>query len=304
MKLLSLPLILFIILYGCGNQQTENTDTKSEVLETVEIEEGEIAEESEQIEEPSPHFELLSQLEGTYFILTEEFDGYYYEEPCGFVEFDVKIVEVSEYSDNWEIYLPGDYGEYYTITSAEEKNEGIYITATEEVEGEVRTWAFLPNPAEYVWEFITLGLKYNPQIVKAENLEEFEIRPCLDALEIMRELPSTWYMISVIDGKDVIYEPCFEPPGGFSIDKDAKWLDFWTSGDPFEILSMVKHNNRIEIVYKSEFDPEEKTFIMHNYSFSQTAQFGYGIEEDEMYVSDELRSMYPTVEEECDEYDE
>lgn len=287
MKTLLFPIILLLLFAACGNPKTEVVEDELGVPDSIEIDDD------RSTDLPSEDRKLIRKLEGEYYMLREENGDIYYEEPCNFNTYDVKITESAEGSGYWEIYWLSDW---YPINRAEEKNGGIYITVETEAEN---IFMFLPAENDLLWNFAMMGSKEAPPIVRTAAVDSFEIRPCTDARKIMKDLPTNWYLISNIDGKKVIYEPCEEPPGGITIGEHGESIDFWTGSDPYNVISMTKANNRITIKYNSNFDETVYSIIMHDY-YGTVAKFGDGKSKDDFYVSKQAKDSYRIVKEECD----
>lgn len=236
--------------------------------------------------------ELLRQLEGDYYELYEDGADRYYPEPCGHAGWDVQIREIYEETGFWQISWAG---ESYDIVLAEKEETGnIVIETSSEVE---ERFTFMANPNSKVWNFDS-GRRQTPDIVRVEDIENFDMRPCTNAAEIMQHLSTTWYKLEEVDNQEVIKEPCESAPAGFDIAEDGSTIDFRSGSDPDEIVSMTKLNSRITIVYRSMYGGEESTLVIHN-KYGGVAQVGNGSDDDPRYVTESSSDSYAKVEEDC-----
>lgn len=236
--------------------------------------------------------EVLQQIAGDYFELYEDGADRYYPEPCGTSMWDVQIREIYEETGFWEISWAG---ESYPISLAEfDENGNINIETTSEVE---ERFTFLTNPNSKVWNFDS-GRRQTPDIVRVEDIEEFDLRPCTDKEKIMEQMPGSWYKLELSDGAEVIHVPCGSASDGFDIADDGSSIDFRSGSDPNEIISISKLNSRITIIHRSAFGGESDTLVIHD-KYGGVARVGTGLDTDPRYVNEQSRSSYQTVEEEC-----
>lgn len=284
MKKICFSIILALLFARCDNTTREGDDEIAVALDSLET--GVAA------DLPTEGINLILELEGEYLMLSEVDGEAFYEEPCNFNQYDVKIAESAEGSGEWELYW---LDHWYPIASSEEKSGGIYITVDSEAEN---VFMFLPAENDLLWNFAMMGSKSTSPIVRIEALDLVKINSCTDASAIMRNLPTVWYQLSLLDGEKVIYEYCEEAPDGLSLGEHGESIEFWNGSDPYEILSMSKANNRITIVYMTAF--REDTLYMHNF-YGSVVRFGEGSGEDDLYVSEEKKGRYRVVKEECDE---
>ncbi|WP_340075581.1 hypothetical protein [Leptobacterium sp. I13] len=276
---------ILLIFIGCRNSNTNTNKGGKEVSNPIEVESNlDNALTTEAIE-------LVKKLEGIYYTLRKDGTNLFYEESCSYNPYDVKITEVAEESGYWDIYW---LDESFSIHAVKEKDGDIYITSKEDIEN---TFIFSKNTNDLLWDFAMMGSKETTPIVKIEDVENFEMKPCTDAEEIMKRIPTTWYQISELDGKEAIYEPCMEAPIGITI--DANSIDFWSGSDPYRIVSMSKLFNRITIKYQSIHNEDIGSIIMHNL-YGDVIQFGNGTSKDHRYVNEQALDMYPIIKEECE----
>lgn len=286
MKLNLTLVCLLLIGFGCSSPITNSENESLVTADGTEIEGNETGEIFAKGQE------LLRQLEGDYFELYEEGAHRYYPEPCGYASWDVQIREIYEETGYWEISWAG---ESYDIVLAEKEESGnIVIETSSEVE---ERFTFMANPDPKVWNFDS-GRRQTPDIVRVEDIENFDMRPCTNAVEIMQHLATTWYELEEVDDQEVIIEPCESAPAGFDIAEDGSTIDFRSGSDPDEIVSMTKLNSRITIVYRPIYGGEERTLVIHN-KYGGVAQVGVGTEDDPRYVTEASSDTYEKVEEDC-----
>lgn len=236
--------------------------------------------------------ELLRSIQGEYFELTYSPEENYYQEPCGYAMHSVSVHEVYEETGIWEVWWAGDS---YFIESATEVDGDIHIKTNSMIEEEF--W-FLANEQDMVWNFGS-GRKEAPEIVLREDITNMPMIPCTDKAEIMKHMPSSWYLLEEVHGKQVILQPCEEAPAGIDIISNAEFLDFRSGSDPNEIVSMSKLNSRVSIVHRSVYGGEPDTLVIHD-KYSDVARIGKGTPEDKRYVSESGKGIYDVLEEPCE----
>jgi len=264
---------------GCGSNNSKESS----------VDENTAVSEEEYFIDPA----LVAKVEGEYFLIESEGEEIYYQEPCDFRSYDIKISESAEGSGEWSIQHQGDY---YDIAKIEEKEGNLYVNTRADQPGMDLTFLFGQNEQELLYDFSLMGMSDNSRMTRVQHLDKFENRPCTDRDEIIAGLESTWFYLSTIDNETVIYIPCEETPGGFGVEDGS--FDNWSGIDPFPIVSMSKENNRITMIYKSVFSEETFELVLHNYT-GTTIQLGKGSETDETYVSEQAKEIYDEVEEEC-----
>ena len=265
---------------GIEGNRHSSAPGQEEVLEereSIVVEEGE---------------ELLRSIQGEYFELTFSTEGNYYQEPCGYSMHTVSVHEVYEETGIWEIWWAGDS---YFIESATEEDGDIRIKTNSMIEEEF--W-FLANDQDMVWNFGS-GRKEAPEIVLREDITNMPMLPCTDKEEIMRHMPSSWYKLDEVDGKQVIITPCEESPAGIDIISNAEFLDFRSGSDPNEIVSMSKLNSCVTIVHRSVYGGESDTLVIHD-KYSDVARIGDGSADDNRHVSEAGKDIYEVLEEPCE----
>lgn len=299
MKSYSLLLITCwaIVLFGCS---APNTDSYALVTEDGTEVEGNRSHDVEGQEEVldertaivAEGQELLRKIQGEYFELTTHSEGNYYQEPCEYSMHSVAVGEVYEQTGIWEIWWAGDS---YYIESAREENGDICLKTNSMAEE--KFW-FLANDQDMVWDFGS-GRKEAPEIVLREDITEMPMIPCFNKEEIMQHLPSSWYLLDKMDGKQVIISPCEESPAGYDIISNGEFIDFRSGSDPNEIVSMFKLNSRVSIVHRSVFGGEPDTLVIHD-KYSNVARIGEGSADDRRYVSEAGKDIYEVIEEPCE----
>ena len=273
---------MIFLLTGCvnNNQNSSTEDQTDDSTDTVE----------QTMVILSLGRELVESLAGEYFLMSDDSGGGFRHEPCKFVRFDLNVYEIAEGSGFWELHWLEDI---YPIHSAQEKDGVIYVRSETDME---RLFLFTSTDDERLLRFAMMGTREPPLIVRVEQVEEFYIEPCTDIDEIMKKLPATWYLITEMDGKDVIYVECQAPPGGLSIGGGT--VDFWSGSDPYPILRMHKSNNRITVVYKANFGEWIDSLVIYDL-YAGVAKIGFGDDDDDRYVSEAAKERYVVVEEEC-----
>jgi len=282
-----LYLLPLLILMGCGNQSSESNVASSSIDEEG-GNDATVPEAAVSIDRS-----LLSKIADEYYIVTTDNDQVYFQEPCEYLPYHVNITETAEDSGEWNIYYNGDT---YDIAQVEEAEGDIRIVTRAESAGMESTFLFSPNENESLWDFIEVGMQGISTLAKTYEMENIEIRPCSDMSKIMAYMEDSWYLISKIDGKDVLYEPCEEAPGGFSL--EGSNYDNWSGSDPYAIVSMTKKNNIITMKYKSLYNDEIQTQIIHNLA-GEVIQLGDGSPDDSHYIREESKDIYTTIEEGC-----
>lgn len=265
---------------GIEGNQHSYAPGQEEVLEereTIVLEEGQ---------------ELLRKIQGEYMELGNNAEGYFYQEPCGYSMHAVSVHEIYEGTGIWEIGWAEDS---YYIESATEEGGDIHIKTNSNIEEEF--W-FLANDQDMVWNFGS-GRKEVQEIVLREDITNMPMIPCSDKEEIMKHLPSSWYLLDEVHGKSVIIQPCEEAPAGIDITSNAEFLDFRSGSDPNEIVSMFKLNSVVSIIHRSVYGGEPDTLVIHD-KYSDVARIGNGSADDRRYVSEAGKDIYEVLEEPCD----
>ncbi len=278
--------LFFVVLFiSCDNSEMKTIE--DELENNLEI----VEEENAWGEFLPKEQELMQKLDGEYYLLSGEGEEIYYQDYCDFSSFDISVYEASKDSRHWLIHWAG---EEYKINKVEETKNGIYITTLSESE---QDFMFSHNENKLLRNFGS-GAKEAPLIVRVEDLENFEIRPCTDEKAIIKDAGRSWYLVSLIDGIEVVFEPCMEAPGGFSFDE--KSIDFWSGSDPYEIISFSKFNNKTIIVYQTRLDNKLDSLVVNGLN-REVIHIKNSDGQDEYYVSERSRKeLYPTLEEDCD----
>lgn len=286
MRQLLMIISVAILLTNCSSPKndTENADTSTDSSSNSEIIEEEYS--------GTEGVELISELAGEYYNLQKEGSSVYYQAPCTSSPYDLKISETAEGSGEWTINWEE---QEHTIAKAEKKEGDIYIN-TAAPKGMDFTFILSKSSTKDLWEFVELGISGVSTMAKNEDLENFEIKPCTDTQAIMKTLASQWFLVSKVEGKDVLFVPCEEAPGGFSI--DAESYDNWSGVDPYEVLSVAKTLNEIKIVYKSIYGEDTQTKSIKNFN-GTVLYVTNGNGEDELYIREDSKDIYSEVEEEC-----
>lgn len=273
---------LLLICTSCGNQNSKENDSSTESSEVQDVQD-----ESSFID-PS----LIAKVEGDYYILQGDGDKNYYQEPCNYLSYNLKISETAEGSGDWNIEYEDDS---YEISLIEDKEGDIHVT-TKAAPGMESTFLFEQNKNELLWSFAEIGFSELSPMVKVQNLENFEIKPCTDAAEIMSHLPTTWYELVEIDGEQVIYAECESAPSGYDIDENGESIDFRSGSDPDIIVSMSKINNQITILHRSAYNESEtpRSILVDLSNRKDFVNF-----HGEPHVSDQVKDSFPAVDEDC-----
>lgn len=298
MKGYSFQFLIYVtaILIGCGDtsshyQASTEDGTEIEGNRSYDVEgQEEVFYERESVVANGQ--DLLLSIQGEYFELTYSSEGSYYQEPCGYSMHSISVLEIHEETGIWEIWWAGDS---YYIESATNEGGDIRIKTNSQIEEEF--W-FLANDQDFVWNFGS-GRKEAPEIVLREDITNLPIIPCTDKEKIMDYLPSSWYKLDEVHGKQVVITPCEESPAGIDIISNAEFLDFRSGSDPNEIVSMTKLNSRVSIVHRSVYGGEPDTLVIHD-MYSNVARIGKGTSEDNRFVSDAGKDIYEMIEEPCE----
>ena len=266
-------LIPALILWSCGSKTTnENTSENTSDKET----------------EVSLNEDLIQSIQGEYVSVQTEGEKITVPEPCSFDSYQMKIGEITEYSGEWYI----DYmDESYSVVSLSKSEGDISIEAT----SDDMEYTFLLEKSDGgVINAAMVGDGFSLSLIPKADKANYETVPCMDMASILDNLPSSWYLLSSFEDEWVIMEPCEEAPGGFSMEDG--YFDNWSGSDPYEIVEIMKENDRIEVEYNSSMGTRK--IILHDFS-GTTMQAGEGSEDDPIYVSEEAKDQYDTIVEEC-----
>lgn len=272
---------LFLVVTGCSSPHTATNEDQPSVSGSTETVNNETA-------VSSASTEILQKLEGKYFELSVDEGALYFQEPC---EYDFPFMEVSSGSDESGGYIY--WGEeFYSIITVEEQNGKIVIKTDSELEGQ---FTFSANNNKLLWNFES-ERKRSPAIVRIEDVQNFEIWPCTDTGEIMKNLSTSWFELSEIDGEKVIYSPCESAPGGYVFGENGESIDFGSGSDPDAIVSMSKLDNQISISYRDQYNELETPRSM---TVNLTDNKNLIYVNDTQYVSEQGKDEFPSVDEDC-----
>ncbi len=279
--------LLLALLFSCGNQNSKKNNEDPAGASDQETE-NQISEKAIS----SEGLELLQKLKGNYYTLQQDGDALFYQEKCTYNEKDISISEIAEGSGYWEFYW---LNETLDIHQVEEKEGSIYITSHTD---EDQTFIFSQHKNKSVWDLTVAGYRDTTPLTRVEDAHTFTAKPCTDIAEIMQRIPESWYLLTEIDGENVLYEPCEDAPGGITIDETS--IDFWSGSDPYQVVSMRKLFNKVTITYQSLYDRQiQDSIVMHD-MYSAVFKFGKGTEDDNNYVSEQSKDSFTTVQEDCD----
>lgn len=281
MKILKLVPLLSFLIISCNNQPKQlvkDTDTIDKTKEYRNID--------------SIGLNLISKLSGKYYTLTEEGNTIYYKERCQYSTHDIEIVrKVEDINDYWLLLWQN---ESYEINHVEEKNNDIYLTSDEND----YTFIFINN-SNKSWSFAELGMKGIYPITKTEDIKKYKSQPCTDEAAIMKDHAMSWTELTLVDGLEVIYEPCEEATSGIDLnyDKGNNTIDFRSGSDPLKIIATSKLYNQITITYEYP-SGNISTIIIHDFQ-GESVKVGKGNSQDSNYISKENEDLYSVVKEDC-----
>lgn len=228
----------------------------------------------------------MGKLNGSYIELDKKKQDFVYEDKCDFRAYDLRIFEVTEYSDEWRMEWRGDT---YDITSVIDKGNTFIIGTTKD-----SSFCFKKDDKnDAVWHFFPLEFKGTFFVANTENLENFSSVPCKNMNEIIKNIPSTtWYELTSVDDVLSVVLPCETAPAGFSIEDSS--IDFWSGSDPYPIISMKALQDRLTIVYESRLNSKFDSLEIRNPG-EKIIQI-----DDTYFVNERYKDTYPEVQEPCE----
>ena len=282
---ISALLLIFSCNPSADKAGTDSTVDDEEFLNTNEEDSDE--EEIDAELSPESH-QLLLTMEGNYFVLDHGSGIFSYLEDCAYNEGEISIRQKLDNVAFWGIEW---YGEWIDIHSVTETEREITVSNLEED----LVFIFRKQETEFVFEFIVAGYRDSWYLAKSEHIQEFEIISCDNILRIISDLPDTYYLLTEIDGEEVIYYPCYAPD---VIIMDGETIDFSSGSDPYPIESMEKLFNRIVVRYM----PADT--ILDSIIINRVNENIYTISTDESnakrYVREEAIGLYKEVNEGCE----
>ncbi len=216
--------ILLLVFLSCTNQSSKTSNESIDATQKS-TEEPKIEDTNTEVELSQEEQRILKKVQGEYYSLGQKTNTFLYQENCAYNSYDIGISRKLDDMGFWEFHW---LNETLDILKVEEKNNEIRITTNEDV-----VFFFSKNSTSNVWDLNISEYRDTTYITRTETVQNFDMIPCTDIPTILHKIPETWYGISTIDGKEVIYEPCESAPDGMSITETT--IDFWSGSDPYRL---------------------------------------------------------------------
>ena len=280
--------ILLLVFLSCTNQSSKTNNGSIDATQKS-TEKPAFEDTYTEVELTLEEQNILKKVKGEYYSLGQKTNTFLYQESCTYKSHDIGISRKLDDMGFWEIYW---LNETLDILKVEEKNNQIRITTNDDF-----VFFFSKNNTANVWDLNISEYRDTTYITRTETVQDFDMIPCTDIPTILHKIPETWYGISEIDGKEVLYEPCESAPDGMSITETT--IGFWSGSDPYNVKSMSKLLNKITITYE-RFDLSENHVVLSDIKGS-VIKIRYEDGNNSKYVSKLAKDSYPIVKEDCND---